>query len=215
MAEEESAEFAPGVLPPWCDASELSDLQGEAVEVAIEERSLKPGVLNAICTQAFERIGSALPDYQLRDAQVQMAQQILRSFYRERSAVIEAATGVGKSFAYMVAALAYNYLTGERVLIATETKALQWQLFEKDLPFLKRALDGSLRFELCLGSGNYYCRLRYEQMMQEGSFRDIIDTEKLAEVRNWANLIATESDHSGSRFTDAPKLPEPIWSLIT
>ena len=215
MADEEYADFAPCALPPWCDAQVLSDLQGEAVEVAVEDRSLKGEVLNAICTQAFERIGSALPDYQLRDAQVQMAQQILRSFYRNRSAVIEAATGVGKSFAYMVAALAYNYLTGERVLVATETKALQWQLFEKDLPFLRKALDEGLRFELCLGSGNYYCRLRYEQMMQEGSFRDIIDTEKLAEVRDWANLIATQSDHSGSRFSDAPKLPEPIWGLIT
>jgi ATP-dependent DNA helicase DinG len=215
MTEEESAELAPGALPPWCETREFSNLQGEAVEIAIEERTLKPEVLNAICSKAFERIGSALPEYQLRDAQVQMAQQILRSFYRERSAVIEAATGVGKSFAYLVAALAYNYLTGERALVATETKALQWQLFEKDLPFLKKALDGGLRFELCLGSGNYYCRLRYEQMMQEGSFREFLDKEKLAELRAWANLIATETDHSGSRFSDAPKLPEPIWSSIT
>lgn len=215
MADEEFSESAPGTLPPWCDAPELSDLQGEAVEVAVAERTLKPTVLNAICAQAFERIGSALPDYQLRNAQVQMAQQILRSFYSERCAVIEAATGVGKSFAYMVAALAFNYLTAERVLIATETKALQWQLFEKDLPFLRKALDGNLRFELCLGSGNYYCRLRYEQMMQDGSFRDIIDSEKLAELRDWANVIATEADHSGSRFSNAPRLPDPIWSLVT
>jgi ATP-dependent DNA helicase DinG len=215
MADQESAELTPGNLPPWCNAQELSDLQGEAVEAALEEHGLNTEVLNAICTQAFGLIGAALPSYQLREAQVQMAQQILRSFYRERSVVIEAATGVGKSFAYLVAALAYNYLTGARVLVATETKALQWQLFEKDLPFLKQALDGNLRFELCLGSANYYCRLRYEQMMREGSFRDIIEMDKLAELRAWANRIATESDHSGSRFSDAPKLPESIWSLIT
>lgn len=216
---DENDELIPGMLPPWCNAGELSELQGEAVETAIEERSLLPAVLNAICTQAFEKIGAALENYQMREAQVQMAQQILRSFYRDRSVVIEAATGVGKSFAYAVAALAYNYLTGERALIATETKALQWQLFEKDLPFLRAVLDENLRFELCLGSGNYFCRLRYEQMLQEGLHRDMIDNEKMAEIRDWANTVITDPARSGSRFEGAsftaPKMPEAIWSLVT
>ncbi len=210
---------APGRLPPWCNADALSEIQGEAIETALEDHSLSTQTLNAICAQAFEKIGARLDSYQMRDAQVQMAQQILRSFYRERSAVVEAATGVGKSFAYVVAALAYNYLTGERALIATETKALQWQLYEKDLPFIRSVLDEDLRFELCLGSGNYFCRLRYEQMLQEGGHRDIIDNEKVAEVRDWANSVITDAARSGSRFEGAaantPKMPEAIWSMIT
>ncbi|HRP70928.1 MAG TPA: DEAD/DEAH box helicase, partial [Turneriella sp.] len=172
MKEEDAQdEIHPGRIPPWCDIQKLTDIQGEAVEVVLESGTLSEATLNAICTQAFEKIGSALDHYQMREAQVQMAQQILRSFYNERSVVIEAATGVGKSFAYTVAALAYNYLTGERVLLATETKALQWQLFEKDLPFIRSVLDTNLRFELALGSSNYFCRLRYEDMLREGTHR--------------------------------------------
>jgi ATP-dependent DNA helicase DinG len=215
MADEELDDLPSGRLPPWCDAALLTEIQGESIELAIAEHSVSAAALNAVCAAAFERIGAALPDYQMRDAQVQMAQQILRSFYRERNAVIEAATGVGKSFAYVVASLAYNYLTGERVLIATETKALQWQLFEKDLPFIQRALDNELRFELCLGSANYFCRLRYEQMINEGSFRDLIEEDKLAEVRAWANEVMTDFARSGSRFEETPKFPESVWRLVT
>ncbi|MFO1526107.1 MAG: ATP-dependent DNA helicase [Turneriella sp.] len=215
MTDAESDDLIPGQLPPWCDAAELSDIQGEAIESAVEERSLTGEALNLICTQAFRRIGARLENYQLREAQVQMSQQILRSFYRERSAVIEAATGVGKSFAYLVAALAYSYLTGNRVVVATETKALQWQLFEKDLPFLHSALDDQLRFSLCLGSGNYYCRLRYEQMLHEGTFRDLIESEQLGELRAWAAEIALNEKLAGSRYEPAPKMPEAIWGLVT
>lgn len=206
-------------IPPWCDATALSDVQGEAIEIAIEEHSVSNDALAAICAQAFEKIGHQLQNYQTRDAQVKMAEQILRSFYADRSAVIEAATGVGKSFAYVVAAVAFNYLTGERVLLATETKALQWQLFEKDLPFIRSVLDANLKFELCLGSSNYFCRLRYEQMLHEGSHRDIIDNEKVAEIRDWANMVITDSTRSGSRFESAeartPKMPEQIWAMLT
>ena len=74
---------APGRLPAWCDAEALSEIQGEAIETALEEHTLSTATLNAICTQAFEKIGARLESYQMRDAQVQMAQQILRSFYRE------------------------------------------------------------------------------------------------------------------------------------
>ncbi len=215
MADEELIDAPPGRIPPWCDLEELSTTQGDAVEVALEEHSLKDKTLAKICEQAFEKIGRELPGYEMREEQVQMAQQILRSFYRERSVVIEAATGVGKSFAYMVASLAFNYLTGERVLIATETKALQWQLYQKDLPFLKRALDQTLRYELCLGSSNYYCRLRFEDMLRDGTFRDSIDDTALQQLRDWANEVILDPSRSGSRFEDAPRLPEAIWSLIT
>jgi len=218
MAEEE-LQAAPGVLPPWCDAAHFSKLQGENIEVAIEDHTLSNETLSEICTAAFARIAAVLPEYQVRESQIQMAQQILRSFYNDRSAVIEAATGVGKSFAYAVASVAFNYLTGSRVLIATETKALQWQLIEKDFPFIKQVLDSDLRFELCLGSSNYFCRLRYEDMLAMGLHRDLIDNDKVAEIRDWANTIITDYTRSGSKFEGAavniPKMPDSVWSLLS
>jgi ATP-dependent DNA helicase DinG len=215
MLDDEPEDLLAGRIPPWCNLELLSNLQGGSVEVALEEHNLSATVLNEICTQAFEKIGKQLKDYQLRDAQVQMAQQILRSFYRERSAVVEAATGVGKSFAYVVASLAHNYLSGERVVLATETKALQWQLFEKDLPFIRSVLDPDMRFELCLGSSNYFCRLRYEQMLHEGTFRDLVEDDKMAEVRDWAARIVESADLAGSRYEPGPKIPEIVWSMVS
>jgi Rad3-related DNA helicase len=100
-------------------------------------------------------------------------------FISDRNAVIEAATGVGKSFAYVVASLAYNYLTGERVRNRDRNqRPCNGSSLKKICHSFSRALDNDLRFELCLGSANYFCRLRYEQMINEGSFRDLIEDDK-------------------------------------
>ncbi|MCX7633158.1 MAG: ATP-dependent DNA helicase [Turneriella sp.] len=212
MAENET-QIEPA-LPPWCDTEALAALCGGDAATALLEDCLSDAALDAICQQAFNRIALHLPNYQLRREQIQMATQILHSFYHDRNVVIEAATGVGKSFAYLVALLAFSYLRGVRVLVTTETRALQWQLFEKDLPFLRTTLDPELTFALCLGSANYFCQLRYETMLAEGSFRDIIGESELTELRNWAAEIFTRG-LSGSRLEQAPKLPEDIWQLIT
>ena len=60
-----------------------------------------------------------------------MSKEILLSMYKYKTAVIEAATGVGKSFAYLVASVSFAYITAEKVYISTETKSLQMQLYEK------------------------------------------------------------------------------------
>ena len=98
------------------------------------------------------------PHYLARDGQIRMADAVARTIERGGALVVEAGTGVGKTFAYLVPAL----LSGERVLLSTATKALQDQLFARDLPQLVSALALPVRTALLKGRGSYLCLHRME-----------------------------------------------------
>src|SRR4030095_17258032 len=93
-----------------------------------------------------------------REGQTQMALAVARTIEQGGQLVVEAGTGVGKTFSYLVPAL----LSGERVLLSTATKTLQDQLFGRDLPRLVEALGLPLRTALLKGRASYLClhRLR-------------------------------------------------------
>ena len=76
---------------------------------------------------------------------------------------MEAGTGVGKSLAYLVPLIIWAIETNQRAVVATYTKALQQQLVDKDLPFLKRVL-GDFRYALSVGGENYLCLRRFDQL---------------------------------------------------
>ena len=77
-------------------------------------------------------------DYEFRKGQIKMAEAVLRAFEAKRHLIVEAATGTGKTLAYLVPAIAYALNKGQKVIISTGTKALQEHLMEKDIPFLKQ-----------------------------------------------------------------------------
>ncbi|RZI82681.1 MAG: DEAD/DEAH box helicase, partial [Rubrivivax sp.] len=81
-------------------------------------------------------LARALPGYRVRIEQIEMSQAILTAMREQRSVVLEAGTGVGKTAAYLVPAL----LEGGKVIVSTGTKALQDQLFNRDLPNVRDAL---------------------------------------------------------------------------
>jgi Rad3-related DNA helicase len=93
-----------------------------------------------------------LPNYECRDAQLHMARMVQRSIEMGAPAVIEAGTGTGKSFAYAAICLAM----GKRLVVSTSNKALQMQLYYKDLPFLQRLYPGK-KVVLAVGKGNFAC----------------------------------------------------------
>ena len=101
--------------------------------------------------------------------------------------VVEAGTGVGKTYAYLVPAL----LSGERVLISTATKALQDQLFNRDLPRLAQALGLPMRAALLKGRSSYLCLHRLEQSRQETSACDASLAQALARVETWAQTTCS------------------------
>jgi ATP-dependent DNA helicase DinG len=99
---------------------------------------------------------TALPDFKSRWQQLRMAQRVATALEHRETIVVEAGTGTGKTFAYLVPAL----LCGSRVLISTGTRTLQDQLFSKDLPLVAAALGRPARIALLKGRSNYLCRYR-------------------------------------------------------
>ena len=98
----------------------------------------------------------SLPGYVPRRSQLAMATRIANALLQRAPLVIEAGTGTGKTFAYLVPAL----LSGKRVLISTGTRTLQDQLFNKDLPLVAGAIGVPARVALLKGRSNYLCSYR-------------------------------------------------------
>jgi ATP-dependent DNA helicase DinG len=119
---------------------------------------------------ALDRIVGALPGGgQPREGQQQMAQAVAAAIAGRRHLIVQAPTGVGKSFAYLVPAL----LSGSRVVIATATKALQDQLATKDLPLVAAQLGVPVTFAVLKGRSNYLCRQRAVEVAGGGDQLDL------------------------------------------
>jgi ATP-dependent DNA helicase DinG len=121
-----------------------------------------------------------LPGYEPRESQLQMAEAVERALRGERRLVCEAGTGTGKTLAYLVPAL----LSGRKVLVSTATKALQEQIFTKDLPLLDRLGLGA-RTALLKGMGNYLCLRRFHQLRASAEGASPERAAAIAAVERW------------------------------
>ena len=152
-------------------------------------------------------LNDCLEDYQLRTEQVEMAKSIIGTIEDKSSLVVEAGTGVGKTFAYLYPAL----LKGGKVVISTATKNLQDQLFFNDIPKIREALKISVKVNILKGRGNYICKLRMENTIQEGMFFNKEDAQHL-------RLIKAFSDNTDSgEVSEIREIPETstIWPMVT
>jgi len=100
------------------------------------------------------------PKYERRPQQRAMASLVAEAFENGSNLCVEAPTGVGKSFAYLVPAIHYATATRRPVVVSTETIPLQEQLVGKDLPLLEKLMDKEFSFALAKGRSNYICRRR-------------------------------------------------------
>lgn len=117
-----------------------------------------------------------------RSGQTEMAVAVAKAIENAEALVVEASTGVGKTFSYLVPAL----LSGERVLVSTATKALQDQLFGRDLPSLVEALGVPVRTALLKGRGSYVCLHRVSLARHDGDISDRAMLRALAKIEQWA-----------------------------
>src|SRR6201981_3594291 len=101
-------------------------------------------------------LAPALADFKVRREELRLAESVGDALVSRESLVVEAGTGTGKTFAYLVPAL----LSGARILISTGTRTLQDQLYSKDLPLVSAALGRPARVALLKGGANYLCRYR-------------------------------------------------------
>ena len=133
-----------------------------------ERRPLRPRDLQAsldpeTVLSALDKDGAlarALPEYEHRAQQMEMAHEITDAFNQGRHLMIEAGTGTGKSLGYLVPSILWSALNHERVVISTNTINLQEQLLNKDIPALHGALDVQFRAAVMKGRGNYLCPRR-------------------------------------------------------
>lgn len=156
-------------------------------------------------------ISSAMPVYEDRPSQREMAAVIAGLYTDGGVGLLEAGTGVGKSLAYLLPALRWAAATGERTIVSTNTINLQEQLVRKDLPFLARALsDQPVRFALLKGWHNYLCLLRMEQadMLGPGLLEDA-GSRELAQIRAWSEISTDGS------LSDLPASPSTeVWDEV-
>lgn len=152
-------------------------------------------------------LSRTLERYEFRPQQLQMAKAVENAFERRRTLVVEAATGTGKTLAYLIPALQ----SGKRVVVSTGTKALQEQLYKKDIPFLQKHMPRKFGAALLKGRRNYLCLLRYHQMASSPSFRSREDAKWWPKIVSWAKLTKT-----GDR-ADIKGLPDdfPSWAELS
>lgn len=152
-------------------------------------------------------LSQAAEGFVARDGQTQLAQAVARTIGQGGVLVAEAATGVGKTFAYLVPAL----LSGERVLVSTATKTLQDQLFGRDLPRLARALGVPARMALLKGRSSYLCLHRLEFAGESSDLRMTGARHALSKIERWSKTTRTGD------LAELPGLEErsPVIPLVT
>lgn len=134
-------------------------------------------------------LGKAIPGFQPRQAQLDMAEAVEKAIKEKSQLVVEAGTGTGKTFAYLVPAL----LSGKKTIISTGSKNLQEQLFHRDLPLMVDALGYFGQIALLKGRSNYLCLDRLSRQLVESHSNESDPTmlTQLIKVRSWSSESKT------------------------
>ena len=146
--------------------------------------------LSEAVTAAFARGGSLArfdANHVERDVQLRMALGVAQAIEERSALVAEAGTGVGKTFAYLVPTL----LSGARALVSTATKSLQDQLFLRDIPRLREALQLPVTVALLKGRSSYLCLHRMNQARQAETLPDRWAVRTLAKVEQWSHVTTS------------------------
>ena len=168
------------------------------------------GALEDKVRDAFAQDGGlsrAAEQFRERSGQTEMAMAVARTIDKGGVLVVEAGTGVGKTFSYLVPAL----LSGERVLLSTATKTLQDQLFGRDLPRLVEAFGLPVRTALLKGRASYLCLHRLDMARHDASLPERGSLRTLAKIEQWSKATRTGD------LAELPGLDErsPLIPLIT
>ena len=175
----------------------------EAIDPVAVARLLSPG----------GPVATELGVHEDRQGQRDMAAYIADAYNDGTVALLEAGTGIGKSFAYLVPAIRWAVANGERTVVSTNTINLQEQLVGKDLPLLARALgtaDRPVRFALLKGWRNYVCLTRLEQAQRGvGTLLEPDRRDELESLASWARRTA-DGSLSDLSFSPSPE----VWDEV-
>jgi len=152
-------------------------------------------------------LAQAVPGFQPREGQTDMAMAVTQTLETGGQLVVEAGTGVGKTYAYLVPVL----LSGQRALVSTATKALQDQLFSRDIPRLVQVLGLPIRVALLKGRSNYLCLHRMQQARHSAESTQPGALRALAKIESWSQSTRTGDMAELTGLDERSSL----WPLVT
>lgn len=152
-------------------------------------------------------LATGIAGFRPRQSQTDMARAVADAIARQGTLLAEAGTGTGKTFAYLVPAL----LWGGKVIVSTGTKNLQDQLFQRDIPVVRKALNAPVTVALLKGRANYLCHFHLERTQQNGRLTAREDVGYLREIARFAKTTSTGDKSELSRVPESAL----IWNLVT
>jgi len=153
---------------------------------------------------------SQAKNFEFRPQQQEMAVAVARSLVNREHLLVEAGTGVGKSFAYLVPAILFAVAHKKKAVICTHTINLQEQLVEKDLPLLQKVLPAEFSYTMLKGRSNYLCTRRLQKAMQQAD--SLFTSPEINELKRIWDWSRETTDGSLSDFTDEPD--PKVWEHV-
>lgn len=152
-------------------------------------------------------LAKVIPGYLPREAQLEMAEAVGQSIEDQEHVIVEAGTGTGKTFAYLVPAI----LSGKKVIVSTGTKNLQDQLFNKDVPLIRQAMTVPFVAALLKGRANYLCTYRLQLAIHSNLGLSREDADALAKIKKWSKSTRTGDTADMQEVMES----NPIWAQAT
>lgn len=131
-------------------------------------------------------LSKAIPNFEVRPQQIQMAEAVMSTLENKKSLAVEAGTGVGKSLAYLLPIFIYCRKERKRAAISTYTKILQNQLLKNDIPIIKSVLNETISVEVVYGQENYLCKRRLNILSDYGLLDTKEEVASLQDIFNWS-----------------------------
>ncbi|MCP4636206.1 MAG: ATP-dependent DNA helicase [Methyloversatilis sp.] len=152
-------------------------------------------------------LARAIAGFSPRTQQTEMAERVAQAIADRSVLVVEAGTGTGKTYAYLVPAL----MSGAKVIVSTGTKTLQDQLYGRDLPTVRGALGVPVSIALLKGRANYLCHYHLERALHEGRLGSREEASHLQAIARWAKVTSTGDK---AQCSEVPE-ESGAWALAT
>ena len=153
-------------------------------------------------------------EYEHRPEQIRMVREVCEAFNDALILMVEAGTGTGKSLAYLVPAVLWAVKNEDPVVVSTNTKNLQSQLFRSDLPFLEKALGGAFRYALIKGRANYLCVRKLLRVLNAAEQElSVQERFEILPILTWLAVTDTGDVAENSGFK--PGMESDLWARLS
>jgi ATP-dependent DNA helicase DinG len=171
--------------------------------------------MNNYIAKIFDKDGpvaKAMPGYEVRHEQIEMSEAIEAAIHHSEQLIVEAGTGIGKSFAYLVPLAEHALESKVMGIVSTNTISLQEQIIHKDIPFLEKALDKDFKAVLVKGRNNYLClrRLHRSEFQQKDLFSDQYELTEFTKIFAWSYKT-----QDGTLYDLEEEPDSKVWGMIS